>query len=107
MRFHADNNIQAGMNWRAAVVQIFFGALCLPGLINSIDPSIRIPVGFYRIYALNWFVNTFGAVIAYWLLYKFFPDKTSLVSATISGVIDGASAEDLEATDGTDKKGAT
>jgi cytosine/uracil/thiamine/allantoin permease len=79
------------MNWRAAAIQIIFMAICIPGLAHTIEPTITIPAGFQRIYDLNWFINTFGAIIAYWLLYKVFPDKHSLFSCTVAEIIDGES----------------
>ncbi|KAJ4296360.1 hypothetical protein N0V90_006405 [Kalmusia sp. IMI 367209] len=84
----------AGSNWRAAVVQLFFAAICIPGLVNTIEPTINIPVGFKRIYDLNWFINTVGALIGYWAVCALFPERNSLVSVTISEVITGTYANE-------------
>jgi hypothetical protein len=71
-------------------------AICVPGLINTIEPTVEIPTGFKRIYDLNWFINTLGALVAYWAICTVFPDKHSVVSMTISEVINGASNDDSE-----------
>ena len=71
-------------------MQVAFGAICMPGLINAINPAIIVPSGFRRIYDLNWFINTFGALAAYWLLFKMFPAHESLTDGTISTVLEGS-----------------
>lgn len=81
---------QAGTNIRALVVQAAFMAICIPGLVNTINPNIAVPEGFKRLYAVNWFINTVGPIGIYWLIYRFWPDKQSLVPFTISGHIDAS-----------------
>lgn len=66
------------------MVQAVFGALCFPGLINSINLSVKIPSVLQRIYDVNWFFNTFGVMFVYWLLCTVFPATETLVSVTIS-----------------------
>lgn len=66
------------------MVQAVFGALCFPGLINSINLSVGIPSLLKRIYDVNWFFNTFGVMFVYWLLCTVFPARETLVSRTIS-----------------------
>lgn len=76
-----------GVNWRAAVTQLLFMAISLPGVVAQINPSMRIPIGLQRIYELSWFINTFGPLILYYLLHKIFPAKETMVAETISVVL--------------------
>ncbi|CVL03492.1 related to uracil permease [Fusarium mangiferae] len=66
-----------GVNWRAAITQVLFLAISLPGIVWQISPTNSIPLGFQRIYQLNWFVNTFGPLLLYWALFKLLPDRES------------------------------
>ncbi|KAL6240227.1 hypothetical protein RBB50_012874 [Rhinocladiella similis] len=80
---------KAGINWRAASVQVLFMAISTPGLVKIVSPGTYIPIGFQRIYDVNWFINTICPFLVYWLMYSIYPDKGSLVPSTISGFTDG------------------
>lgn len=79
-------------------MQAVFGALCFPGLINSINLSVNIPSVLERIYDVNWFLNTFGVMFVYWLLCTVFPARETLVSMTISSNFDEGVERDADAT---------
>ncbi|ETS87464.1 hypothetical protein PFICI_01292 [Pestalotiopsis fici W106-1] len=92
---HARYRYFGGFNWRAATTQLCFMALSLPGLINQISPSATIPDGLLHLYELNWFINTLGPLLLYWMLWKFWPARETLVSKTISAVIIPSMGEDV------------
>ncbi|KIW66369.1 hypothetical protein PV04_05705 [Phialophora macrospora] len=98
---HGRYRYIAGINIRAAVVQFFFMGICIPGVVNNINATIPVPEGFKRLFAINWFVNTLGPIVAYWALYKVWPDRKSLVSQPIYGVavVDGADSDSQSAAD--------
>ena len=78
-----------GVNWRAFVVQFSFIAACLPGVINSTQPSIKMPKGYQHFYDANWFVNMFGGFILYAILSLLFPAKETLIPKGEMTLLDG------------------
>ncbi|GAQ45010.1 hypothetical protein AtubIFM56815_009511 [Aspergillus tubingensis] len=80
---HGCYRYKAGINWRAFVTEFTFVGITLPGVVNSITPTIPIPGGLLRLYQLNWFVNTFGAFFVYWALCAFWPPAKSIDSVFI------------------------
>lgn len=77
--------------------------ICIPGVITNINPNIHVPQGLVNLFSINWFVNTIGPIATYWALYKIWPDKESLVSASVSGLVvlesadsDGSADLDVE-----------
>lgn len=67
-----------GVNWRAVVIEFGFAGINLPGMVNAISPSYSVPGVLIRLYELNWFINTFGSFLGYWILCVLFPPRATL-----------------------------
>lgn len=77
---------------RAAVVQLLFMAVFIPGLVQTIDPTIRLPQALTNMFAVNWFVNTLGPGLLYYLLYILLPEDGSIARDSRITVLEGVPA---------------
>ena len=66
-----------GINWRALLALCVGFVPVLPGLINSITPSISISIGAQHFYALSYLYSFSSAMIVYIFCSYFWPDRRS------------------------------
>lgn len=89
----------AGLNWRAAVAMLCSVAPNLPGMANSVNPSVQIGGAVYISY-LVWFYGFGSAFLVHSVLSLAFPHHEALISATIytrdQDVLDGVETVTVE-----------
>jgi nucleobase:cation symporter-1, NCS1 family len=76
-RPHGMYHYWNGINWRALLALCVGFAPVLPGLINSITPSISIAVGAQHLYALSYLYSFFVAMAVYIVTSKIWPARES------------------------------
>ncbi|RFU32809.1 hypothetical protein B7463_g3585, partial [Scytalidium lignicola] len=64
-----------GFNWRAILVWIVCFAPGIPGMINSINPTIQVGSGMTNYFRGNYIYSFIGSVLFYTILMKAFPPK--------------------------------
>jgi hypothetical protein len=71
----------------------------LPGLANKVTPDkVYLPDGLVNLFAINWLYGFVLSVVLFYALHKIFPDRQTLIPATIlgdevaEGVVDGSDA---------------
>jgi len=62
-----------GVNWRAMAALVFSIVPNLPGLANSVTPTIIVPQGAKNLYTLSWLVGFVVAGALLWLFHTIFP----------------------------------
>lgn len=95
-RRHGRYEYQHGCNWRAAVAFIVSVAPNIPGMAQSVNPSLVISNGIEHVYDINYLWGFFSAFVTYWALSTAFPAKETLLDAPIF--------EDIEVFDGVEYK---
>jgi len=66
-----------GINWRALLALCIGFVPVLPGLINSITPSISIAVGAQHLYAISYLYSFFSSFVVYIVCSHFWPARES------------------------------
>ena len=82
-RPHGMYHYWNGINWRALLALCVGFVPVLPGLINSITPSISIAVGAQHLYALSYLYSFFAAMAVYIVTSKFWPARESYPEKTV------------------------
>ena len=66
-----------GLNWRALLALCVGFVPVLPGLINSITPSISISAAAQNLYAISYLYSFFSSFVVYILCSYFWPARES------------------------------
>ncbi|KAK9248126.1 hypothetical protein V1506DRAFT_579655 [Lipomyces tetrasporus] len=74
-----------GLNWRALVAFVVSLGPNLPGLANSVSPSLGLTGGIVHLWDVNYLYGFYVAVFVYVGLSLIFPAKETLVPEMISG----------------------
>lgn len=71
----------------------------LPALANKVTPDkVYVPDGLVNLFAINWLYGFVLSVVLFYAIHKIFPDRQTLIPATIfgdevaEGVADGSDA---------------
>ena len=93
-------------NWRALVVTLAVIVPLLPALANKVTPqTVPIPDGLQNLFAINWLYGFVLSVVLFYVLHKLFPDRQTLIPATITGdevaqgVVEGSDGNSDNATE--------
>ncbi|KAJ4400050.1 hypothetical protein N0V91_009025, partial [Didymella pomorum] len=83
-----------GTNWRAVTATFVTIIPLLPALANKVNPRIHLASGLKNLFKINWLYGFFLSIALYYSLNLVFPDKTSMVSETVTGFefVDGVEA---------------
>lgn len=74
-----------GINWRAVVTFVISLTPNLPGLANSVTPSLGLSGGIVHVWDINYLYGFWVAVFVYSSLSLLFPEKDTLIPEAISG----------------------
>lgn len=103
-RPHARYEYYHGFNWRAIVAMIVSISLNLPGVVNAVNPALKMgPI--QHVYDMNFIYGYLSSIIVYTGLSWFFPAPESLVPCNIHSEIDGVEETSDMGVEETDEKG--
>jgi len=88
-----------GVNWRALFTLLVSVGPNLPGLVNGINPGIKIASGIAHLYDFGWLFGFWMSVVLYTALSFAFPVKHMLIEETIFGVNPDTSLDDIAGSD--------
>ncbi|KAK7203245.1 permease for cytosine/purines, uracil, thiamine, allantoin-domain-containing protein [Myxozyma melibiosi] len=74
-----------GINWRAVVTFVISLTPNLPGLANSVTPSLGLSGGIVHVWDINYLYGFWVAVFVYSSLSLLFPEPETLIPETVSG----------------------
>jgi NCS1 family nucleobase:cation symporter-1 len=62
-----------GTNWRAAVATFVIIIPLLPGLVNKVNPDLKLSAGLRILITFNWLYSFFLSIFLYFFCNRFFP----------------------------------
>ncbi|OTB01569.1 hypothetical protein M426DRAFT_265792 [Hypoxylon sp. CI-4A] len=75
-----------GVNWRALVVTLVVIVPLLPALAQKVAPgNVRVSQGLVNLFTFNWLYGFFVALVMYYILNYFFPDRDTLIPYVVPG----------------------
>ncbi|KAI1764362.1 uracil permease [Hypoxylon sp. FL1150] len=75
-----------GTNWRALVVMLVVIVPLLPAMAEKVAPdNVHVSQGLVNLFTFNWLYGFFVALVLYYVLNYFFPDRTTLIPHVVPG----------------------
>ncbi|KAI1780587.1 uracil permease [Hypoxylon cercidicola] len=75
-----------GTNWRALVATLVVIVPLLPAMAKRVTPqNVHIDQGLVNLFSFNWLYGFFVALVLYYVLNYFFPDRDTLIPSVVPG----------------------
>lgn len=76
-----------GTNWRALSVMLVVIVPLLPAMAKKVTPNnVHISQGLVNLFSFNWLYGFFVALVLYYALNRFVPDRSTLIPNVVPGV---------------------